>query len=96
MQQNWIFACFCTQAGRGQRPPASGVRHGGKTEEEPHGDGQVDEPAGEPEQRAAGEEPRSRGGERAAGEGAAASSELLGLRKEELQPGLGGNQGATR
>lgn len=84
------------QVGRGQRPPASRVGHSGKTEEEPHGDGQVDEPAGEPEQRATGEEPSSRGRESAAGEGAVAPSELPGLRKEKLQPGLGGNPGAAR
>lgn len=91
-----VFAWFCTQVGRGQRPPASRVGHGRETEEESHGDGQVDEPAGEPEQRAAGEEPSCRGRERAAAEGAAACSELPGLGKEELQPGLRGNQGAAR
>lgn len=83
-------------AGRGQRPPACRVRHSSKTEKEPHGDGQVNEPAGELESRAAGEEPCSRRGEGPARERAPASSEHLGLRKEELQPGLRGNQGAAR
>lgn len=74
--------------GRGQRPPARGVGHSGETEEEPHGDGQVNEPVGELESRAAGEVPCSGRGEGPAGEGTPATSEQPGIREKELQPGL--------
>lgn len=83
-------------AGRGQRPAACGVGHGSEAEEEPHGDGEVNEPVGELEPRAAGEEPRGRRREGAAGEGGPASSEHPGLGEEELQPRIRGDQGTAR
>lgn len=91
-----LFSRCCTTVGGGQRPPACGVRHSSKVTEEPHGNGQVDEPARELEPWAAGEEPCHRWWKGPAGEGGPANSKQPGLGEEELQPGIWGDQGASR
>lgn len=83
-------------AGGGQRPAARRIRHGGETQEKPHRDGEVHEPAGEFEPGAAGEESGYGWREGAAGEGAPAASEHPGLGAAEQQSGLRGDQRAAR
>lgn len=93
---NIFLICLHVTAGRSQRPPPGRVGHCCQAAEEPHRDGQVGEPAGELKPGAAGEEPCSRRREGPTGEGAPADTEYSGLREEELQPGLRGDQGAAR
>lgn len=96
VRYNFRPSLFWLTAGRGQWPAACRIGHSSKTEKDSHGDGQVNEPAGEFESRAPGEESCCRWREGAAAEGAPPSSEHPGLWEEELQPGLRGDHGAAR